>query len=304
MDNTPPKTKEERLYHIVRTGIDLLADRQGYKNTNILAKMEALGKPLSASSLSNIYHQKPAGLPTLKTAAEGIQAIIRSELGQAYSTGSYTFVPVDATDWQPYIIPEPADADKPDEGFSLHASGRVSIQHKTGFIASAQKEVIEVGVRLKTFSDYFFSRNDSEYKNFITTLLRKGVNFRGYLLDPEATMTRLYFDDRTLVDETEADAVYEMKKVVEKLKRVSREFEQTRYPGTFEIYQYKHIPYNHFLAVDPKLPGGKMMVSHYIYGVLRAKCPVLEFTKSRQPDLFEKYAQSLELFTREAKRLI
>lgn len=304
MDHTPPKTKEERLYHIVHIGMDVLTDQLGYKNTTILGKMAVLGKSLSAPSLSNIYHRKPAGLPALTTAADGIQALIRSELGLVYSRETHTFVPIDDPHWKAHIIPDRLEEGPAGTGFVFHTDGRVSIPYKTGFIAGAQKEVIEVGVRLKTFSDYFFSRNDSEYKDFIARLLKKGVTFRGYLLDPEATLTRLYFDDRILVQETEADAVYEMKKVVEKLKRVAREFEQTKTPGAFEIYLYKHIPYNHFLAVDPHLPGGKMMVSHYMYGVLRAKCPVWEFTRARQADLFDKYATSLELFTRDARRLI
>jgi len=304
MENTPPKTKEDRLYHIVRTGIELLAEQKGYKHINLLHKMEVLNRVVSPSSLSNIFHKKPAGLPVLTTAAEGIQVIIRRELGLEYSRETHTFVSIEDPAWQAYIIPEGTEPNAADTGLILHTEGRVPIQYKTGFIGSAQKEVVEVGVRLKTFTDYFFSRKDSEYKDFIVGLLRKGVTFRGYLLDPEANEARLYFDDRIRVQETEVDAIAEMKKVLEKLKRLIREFEQPHYPGTFEIYLYKHVPYNHFLVVDQHLDGGKMMVSHYLYGVRRAECPVWEFSKSKQPDLFQKYADSLEFFIRDAKRLV
>lgn len=221
----------------------------------------------------------------------------------AYSKEHREFRANGLSDWEPYIIPEEPLKLPDDSGLVIHEDGRVSIGYKTEFIATAQKEVIEVGVRLKTFSEYFTSRRENEYKDYISTLLKKGVSFKAYLLDPDSNEARLYFDDRARVQESESDAIAEMKKAIEKLIRIAKEFEQNRYPGSFEIYIYKHIPYNHFLVVDRQLEGGKMMVSHYLYATRRAECPVWEFRRSTHPKLYEMYHRSLVSFVQHAKRL-
>ena len=304
MEKLPPLGKEERCYDIVQKGVALLAEQQEYKQINLVNKLKILNLAISTASLSNIVKGKKAGLQVLKTAAEGIGIVVRKELGMEYSKGSRAFIRIEDTGWQPYIIPEAAARSQNESGMVMHLDGRVSIPQKTEFISSAQKEVIEVGVRLKTFTEYFLSRKEKEYKDYISDLLKKGVSIKGYLLDPESNEARMYFEDRARVQESETDAIGEMKKVVEKLKRLVREFEQRNYPGAFQIFLYKHVPYNHFLVVDRHSEGGKMMVSHYIYGVRRAECPVWEFNKSQQPALFGKYANALEHCIRNAKPLI
>lgn len=303
MEKLPILNKVERFYDIVQKGVELLVEKQEYRQSNLINKLKVLNLAVSPASLSNIVNGKKAGLQILKTTAGGIEAIIRSELGMEYAKDRRVFIPLHDPVWKPYVIPEALLHSKDDTGLILHLDGRVTIQHKTDFIATAQKEVIEVGVRLKTFADYFISRNEAEYKDYISALLKRGVTFKGYLLDPDSNEASLYFADRARTQESEIDAISEMKKVVEKLKRLVREFEQRKYPGAFEIYLYKHIPYNHFLVVDQHLDGGKMMVSHYIYGVRRAECPVWEFTSSQQPALFKKYATSLEYYLRESRLL-
>lgn len=302
-EKLPPLTREKRYYDIVQKGVTLLSDSREYKQINLLHKLKILDLVISPASFSNIINGKPVGRQVLKKAADGIEVIVRKELGLEYSKELRAFVPAGDPDWKPYILPEtPASLqDKP--GFTLHPDGRVSIPHKTAFISTAQKEVIEVGIRLKTFTEYFFSRKDKEYKEYVVALLKRGVCFKGYLLDPECNEARLYFDDRARADELEKDSVGEMKKVLEKLTRLIGEFDRQRYPGSFEIYLYRHIPCNHFLVVDHEAEGGKMMVSHYMYGVRRAECPVWEFTRSDQPELFAKYAVSLKAFIKEARAL-
>jgi len=304
MEKLPPLSKEERLYDIVQKGVALLAEKQEYKQITLTHKLKVLNRPISAASLSNIVKGKKAGLKALKTAAEGIETLVRRELGLEYSKGNRAFVPIDDANWQPYIVPETPAQHQNETDLVMHLDGRVSIQQKTKFISGAQKELIEVGVRLKTFADYFISRKEKEYKDYISDLLRKGVNVKGYLLDPDSNEARLYFEDRARAQDSEADAIAEMKKVVEKLRRLVREFEQRKYPGAFQIFLYKHIPHNHFLVVDRHAEGARMMVSHYIYGVRRAECPVWEFSKSGHPELFGKYAGSLEHCIRDARPLL
>jgi hypothetical protein len=70
-----------------------------------------------------------------------------------------------------------------------------------------------------------------------------------------------------------------------------------------EAYTYRHIPYNHFLIVDGKTRAGKMMVSHYMYGVKRADCPVVEFSKQTNHDLYRKYWKSYQDLILHAKAI-
>ena len=288
---------------MVQKGVALLADTQVYKQSNLVNKLKLLNLAVSASSLSNIINGKQVGLPTLKAAAEGIQHIIQQELGMEYSKISREYIPRHDRAWEPYILPEVPEDSSQNTGMVLHLDGRVTIQQKTDFIATAQKEVIEVGVRLRTFAEYFSSRKETEYKNYIISLLKKGVAFKAYMLDPESNLAHLYFEDRSQVQVSEKDSIDESRKVVVKLKQLVQEFAQEHYPGTFEIYLYRHVPYNHFLVVDPQREGGKMMVSHYIYGIRRAECPVWEFTRSKQKNLFDKYLVSLKSYLKGAKAL-
>lgn len=303
MEETPTPKTEERFYHIVQEGVRLITDTFGYTQKNIANKLKTLNRQVSEPSLCNIISRKRGvGFKTLKEAALGTDYIVRQELGLEYSKEKQGFESVKTADWLSYIIPEANDGtENASPGLILHLDGRVTIQQKTDFISTAQKQVIEVGIRLKTFADYFISRKEAEYKKHIVALLKKGVNFKGYMLDPECELAGAYFSDRTQAQPSEKDALQETRKVVEKLKGIVQEFAQQRYTGSFEIFLYQHIPYNHFLVVDPKLDGGKMMVSHYIYGVRRAECPVWEFTRSGQEDLFGKYLISLEVFLKDSR---
>lgn len=304
MDKMLRLKKDERYADIIRKGLVLLSERQDYRQVDVLAKLETLGKPVSRASLSNVVTgARSVGLPVMRKASDGLEEIIQSELGMAYDPDARSFFPVAASGWQPYIIPVHPTATPETSSVMTYFDGRVSISHKTAFISSAQKEVIEVGIRLKTFADYFISRKEKEYKDYISTLLERGVNFKAYMLDPDCQEARMYFEDRKKVQEEEADAVLEMKRVVEKLRRLVREFAQRAYRGKFEVYLYRHIPYNHFLLVDPQEKGAKMMVSHYIYGIKRADCPVWEFTRNAPEQLYAKYEKSLGDYLRDAKPL-
>jgi hypothetical protein len=304
----PRVSKEDRLRTIVVLGIDILQEEKDYKQNQIINKLRTLNLLVSAASLSNVLTDKKVGLEVLKKLARGIQDIIQSELG--YTPSDTGFDKDVSTDWKPILVKETnplipiLENDAIWPGFTFHTEGRVSIQHKTDFFLTAQSEIIEVGTRLKTFSEYFFSRNEQEYKAHIVALLKRGVKMRFYMLDPASNEALLYFQDRAKFQEEEKDSINEMKKVLERVKKVHAEFEKEKFIGSFEVYLYKHLPTNHFFVVDGNLPDGKMMVSHYLFGLRRAECPVMEIDKRHQILLYKKYFKSLNLFIADAKRVI
>ncbi len=296
-------SKEERLKNIVCKGLEHLHDKLEYGQINVLGKLDTLGHTVSASSLSNIKKGRPVGLPTLSLAAKGMQTLLRQELDMAFDAEEQDFQAQHTPGWTATIALEKSAQQAVGPGFVLHVDGRVSLQQKTDFTDQAKQEVIEVGVRLNSFSGYFIHQNEGAYKTHIVALLQKGVHVKGYLLDPDSNEARIYFDDRAKVQSSEKDSISEIKKVIERLRKLCGEFEEMQWPGKFEIYLYKHIPYNLFLVVDGATDNGKMMVSPYLYGVSRANCPVLEFTQAGKPHLYGTYWKSMQSFLEGARKL-
>ncbi|MFN0037818.1 MAG: hypothetical protein ACKVUS_22370 [Saprospiraceae bacterium] len=295
--------KKEHLKTIVCKGLAQLLDLSGYGQSDVVNKLKMLSCPISTASLSNIKNDKAVGLPTLRLAAKGIQALLQQELDMAFDEEEKDFRPQNTPNWVASIVPEKPSRSQDGASFKLHVDGRVSIQQKTEFIADARQEVIEVGVRLNSFANYFISQNEQAYKSYILELLQRGINIKGYLLDPNSSEALLYFSDRAKVQSFEKDSIGDIKKVIERLRSLRAEFEALQLPGKFDIFLYKHIPYSLFLVVDGSEESGKMMVSPYLYGVRRANCPVMEFNKKDQRSLYRKYWESLQLFLDGAQKL-
>lgn len=297
-------SKEERLKIIVCKGMDQLHEKLVYNQSTVVHKLDVLGFKVSTASFSNIINDRKVGLQTLSAAAKGIHALIEKELDMAFDVDQLDYFPKNTPDWVSSIVQEHVDSPSGAAAkFDLH-DGRVSTQQKTAFFANAKKEVIEVGVRLNSFSSYFFSQKETAYRQPVIHLLEKGVDVKGYLLDPNSQEARIYFDDRARVQATEKDAIEDIKTVIKRLKVVCAEFDAMNLSGKFEIFLYKHIPYNLFFVVDgAEKEGAQMMVSPYLYGVKRADCPVIQLTKKENPHLFRKYYESMQLFIASATKL-
>ncbi|NUQ24002.1 MAG: hypothetical protein HUU34_08610 [Saprospiraceae bacterium] len=287
---------------IITKGVDLLKDRKHYNQTTIVKKMRYLGYNISEPTFSNILSGKTVKPGTLDLVSKGIQELVRHELGMKW--GRNDFENINEQEWSRVDIPA-LDAKDPSlvvrPGFAFYENGRLSIEQKTAFFSVAQKEVIEFGVTLHTFCSYFFNRAEWEFQEKVEGLLKKGVNFKSYLLDPDCNEARLYFEDRKRFQPEEAKTIEVIRGVIRQLSRLQTSLAQKKFPGTFEIFTYKHIPYNYFMVVDGQTINGKMMISHYIYGESRANCPVIEFTKTMDSPLYKRYWASLQRLVKDAK---
>lgn len=182
--------------------------------------------------------------------------------------------------------------------FTLHEEGRLLIGQKVAFMQNAKKEIIELGVGLTTFTEYFTTRRHSEFKEHIVRLLEQGVNFKCVLLDPDQRIAKEYANDRN-----EPNLTKEIRSSIRQLKKLQDEFESLKLTGTFEIYAYKRLPHFHAVCVDPETDAGRMTVSHYLHGVQRAETPVFQFCRVVNKDMFEKYWFSIKELLAESKRL-
>lgn len=301
-------SKLAELSTMAKEGFKLLEDSMQYKKTDILLKFKYLGIEVSPSSFSNCLNNKHVGKETLKKIGNGIAAIVHSELGLSFNPQKQTYEPSEIGSEKiliPTDVPATQANDTPAPGaYIFHQQGRLLIQDKVRFMQKARASIIEVGVRLRTFSEYFTSRNTNEFRRPVEELLQRGVNIKIYILDPDAEESRIYFEDRAKVEKKESQSLNVTKNAIEQIKEVIEAFKQKQYPGSFQIYTYRHIPYNHFLVIDSDSEQGQMMVSHYIYGIRRADCPVLEFSQAGNSELYKRYHQSLEAFTKNAVQIL
>lgn len=300
--------KQANVVHfesIIKEGCKLLMTTMYYRQKNIINKLNLMKYEISPSWLSTFLKgSRPGDALMLMNIAEGVKYIVEQELGYTYEYELQAYSTEQKDDWERNILPESDQEINTIKSVKFHHDGRVSVKYKTDYFAKAKEEVIEIGVRLNTFSSYFTSQNDQVYRAHIIQLLERGVNVKGYLLSPDSNEARMYFLDRVKVKNSEKnDPIDEMKKVKENLRSLVREFAQMGLKGKFEIYEYKHVPYGNFFVVDGATPDGKMMVANYIYGIRRAESPVWEFSKKANPKLYRKYWESVQKFIEGATKL-
>lgn len=231
--------------------------------------------------------------------ATGIQTLIQKELNMGWVNGRFVKMPNDK--FQPEIIPSVKE-EVSYKGYVLHVNGRLTTGQKVAFFTEAQQEVIEFGVSLNRFTHNLCFGGHDELKAPIASLLERGVNFKCYLLNPDCNEARLYFDDRKITHPDEAHYAQKIEDNLKKLAVVQAEFSQANYPGSFQVFTYRHVPYNYFMVVDGSTEHCKMMVSHYLYGLDRKLAPVLEFSKQHSAILCRRYWDSFQALMKNATK--
>lgn len=174
-------------------------------------------------------------------------------------------------------------------GFRIYEGGRRTIDQKVAFIRTAKREVIELGVTLRTFSSYFEQRAAYEFKHHVLEQMQRGVVFKCVAMDPACEVAAKYAEDRG-----EAELLDRVRSSIKFLKALSDEFKQRGFAGKFEIYTYSHVPYFHAVCVDGNEANGRMFISPYMYASKRAETPGFEFSKSENTVMFEMYWTSVK----------
>ena len=152
--------------------------------------------------------------------------------------------------------------------------------------------MIEVGIRLKNLRSYFEDQRESAFLLPLIDVLKSGVNFKCYLLNPKSSIARRYIEDRARVQASEHNLLEEIEENIEKLASLFRQLNKSGYKGRMELFLYDHFPYQHAVIVDGETANGWMHCSPYLYGISRANAPVLEIKRSANKTLFRKYLRS------------
>ena len=235
-------------------------------------------------------------METLQNVAEGLMEIIESELGYIYNEAKKDFEALPAQKWKKVLIrEEPAELEKvPNTSYRLFVEGRRSVNDKIKLYKSAQKEIIELGIRLKSFSSHFTTESDDSFREPVLERLNANVNFKCYLLHPKGRFATDYFKDRAKVVKEELEKLEELPSIIEKLKQIRDDLNAHSNKGKMFLYYLNTYPYLHASVSDGDSLQGKMYVSPYLYGIRRANCPVLEIHKSKEKKLFERYWVSVK----------
>jgi hypothetical protein len=273
-----------------------------YKQNAIVEKLNILGVKIAVSSYSvlvnlkkNEAKGKTVSIDLIKDVVEGLEEIIKSEKGVVYDKNTQTFISLDEENWKPLIIKmDDETATNTKQYIIIHEKGRLSVSSKINLVKRSQKDFVELGVRLKSFSSHFFDENEDAYKAPIINKLNEGLNFRCFMLNPRGRFAADYFMDRAKVQPEEKFAFEEMKQVLERLKVIRDNVNAQSKKGKMEIYLMNSYPYFHASVSDGDYGNGKMYVAQYLYGISRANSPVFEFTKKENPIFYKKYWNSIQ----------
>lgn len=246
---------KEKYLHIIELGFKYLTETEkNYQQINLLKKLDNLGYGVAPATLSKISQKKHIGKASLEKVAKGFQVIIERELCLRYNEATRQYEKI--TDCQPITVNEDtyssqsANNDDAVTSIKVYPSGRLSISKKIQFISSAKTEVIELGLRLNNFTNYFINRNADEYKNHFIRLLDRGVDINCYIADPIVKTTKLYFEDRATASPKESKKFRQMPEIIEELKDVIKSLRSKNYSGNMNLYAYTCLPYMHILIVD------------------------------------------------------
>ncbi|MFJ7777499.1 hypothetical protein [Streptomyces yangpuensis] len=183
------------------------------------------------------------------------------------------------------LLDERLPAGEGDRGLTVHAQGRPSPTEKAAFIAGASSRIIEVGISLRSLASLFVSRPERDFTEPVRRLLSRGVNITYVVADPESVLFGEY--SRSIGDPRLPQRASDSAR---QLLEIARVFESEGHPGALTVRFTRHLPTAYISIVDPESETGRCRTSPYLAGVRRSDSPVLDISRSAQPELFERYA--------------
>lgn len=292
------KIETSRL--IAEMGLKLLVDEYGYKQIEVYKKLKVLGFKVSRSTISNLYTgEKKPGKSFIRILGSGIAEVLKEERCLAFNEGTKTFIRL--PNCKPRSIDvEPKKEKEPDTNaplpYVLH-DGRFYVSEKIAFFEKAEVEIIELGIRLRNFKNYFNDKKESAFKDPLRAILDKGVQFKCFVLEPTGNFARRYFEDRAKVQYAEKKAFADSPEVLAELKSHFIALNREGYSGKMELHTYDHFPYYHASVIDGETESAEMLMAAYLYGVSRANTPVLKLKKRNNKKIFKRYFNSIKAMT-------
>lgn len=274
---------------------------QSNTQVDVIGKLSQKGVSISPAAFSDLLKKDKAGEKLLKHVAEALLELVKDECGMEWED-SY-FVTTAGTDFTPKVTPT-KNLKTGKKGYVMFDERRLEVEKKVEFFKDAQVEVIEFGTLLSKFSSNLYSGNREEFRSHVEEVLQRGVKFKCYLIDPSREGIFHYFTDRAIIQPVESEYASKFSLSVGRLKTIHKTLAEAGFASNLEVFSYAHFPYNYFLAVDGAQKNGKLLVSHYLYGITRAESPTLVIHRKDNPTLFKTYWDSLQALIKDAKMII
>jgi class 3 adenylate cyclase len=167
--------------------------------------------------------------------------------------------------------------------FRIDADGRPALSEKLEMIENASHEIIEIGIGLTSFAQYFTGQQPDEFRDPIRALVRKGVSLKCYALDPG-------FQAGVDWVEAQGNANYmkEANIAAQRLLDESKFCDDNNFSGQLQFFRYGVIPEFWCLGVDLAEPNGRMFFAAYLPGVNRAEMPHFQVSMEANKSLYNK----------------
>lgn len=296
-------TPKEVFEQSARQGIKILLNECAYSQVGIVDKFSLLNITTSKTSISNLSRDTDVGDKAMRSLSKGIQAILEREQCKKFDKELGKYIAID--DCKKHSIGELLNklisvSPSNELGYTIH-EGRINVSDKVLFYEQAQQEIIEIGLRLRSFTSYFTTKREGAFHDPIRQKLEEGVDFKCYVLNPKSSLAKRYFDDRALKIPKERQSLEESPQVIANLAQTCKSLNREGYRGKISLFQYDHFPYFHASVIDGEMETAKMYMSPYLYGVARANTPVIELDKKTQKKLFKRYWDSVKAITTSKK---
>ena len=283
------------LLLIVAARLNYLLDSKHYSQVKIVEELRVVNCEVSTSSISKLKNgSSNIGSGTLRRVRNGFDKILERNFCERYDEGKHIIVKIPNCTLDK-ITDEEIDMVGVVERkatYIIH-NGRITTPQKVEHYKRAKQEIIEIGIRLRRFNEYFSAQSDELFRAPILERLEEGVDFKCYVAEP--MRAKAYIQRMSAGVKKFQEGVDNIEMIHKGLKEKFREINTNNYfEGQMKLYQYNITPVFYASIVDPESENGKMFISPYLYGIRRANCPVFEIPKIGNRRLFNIYWKSIK----------
>lgn len=309
-------SKRKQNENIFQEGFKILTEEKNYSPKLILDKINACDIKLSFASLSNLNTGKRrVGDDALTNAVLGIEKILDKEFGFKYDENEKKFTFAKDENWEPKKIVVSFENEEWNKNDIVFNKGRIGFNEKIKLYENAKREIVEIGVRLNTFSNYFSEEGDENFFDPILKLLNRGVDFHCYTLNEKGRYAAPYFHDREKELKGEEDAFKSIPTIRKKLIEIFKELNTKSEKGKMHLYIYNTNPYFHAKVINgnfhPRDKSSKerfteegiIYITQYLFGIPRSKSPSFTLTKKINKDVYKTYWTSIDKILNHSKKI-
>ena len=173
---------------------------------------------------------------------------------------------------------------------------RPSPSEKARFLGLAEKEVIDLGTALHTCSEYLITtQRPAIYRDTVIELLRRGVRYKCYLMDPDCDATHQHASERG------EDLAAKIKQSIASFGKFRNSLGLSA--SFFELYQYNVYPGFAALTLDFEDADAFLLLSPYLPTVPgmntneRGDMPHYLVSRTAAPELYENVSRYIRALT-------